>query len=949
MKSKIISLAILSACTAHAAAQTALVVGKVIDEKSRAPLVGVNIKLTNQSDTAFHLYANSLINGEFRFSQVPFGSFTLTATHVGYARISRVVNVARTTVDLGDLSMSETVIQLSEVVTQGRMPTAIQKADTMEFNARAFKTNPDASAEELVAKMPGVTVENNTVKSQGEDIQKVLVDGKPFFGNDPSVALRNLPAETIEKIQIFDKQSDQAEFTGFDDGQAAKTMNIVTRPERRNSQFGKTYAGYGNDERYQTGGNLNFFRGDMRLSLIGLSNNINQQNFATQDLLGVTGSGGQRPGLFGGGRRGGGMFSGPRGSGSGEFGGGGNLNIGNFLVGQQNGITSTHSVGANFTDTWWDDVQITQSYFFNVAQNGNNQKLQREYLASPDLPDGNAGSTSLYNEATNSESRNVNHRVDTRLQWTIDSSNSVIFQPQVYFQDNRAASTQLGANTGADAALLSQAISNNRSNTNGYNFSGRLVYRHKFDTPGRTISIDVGGGRNRKDGAGEQQSLAAYYTNAANPSDTVDQHSSLLTNGTSLSSRLVYTEPISEFNQVLLSYSPSWSKNNSDNKKFSFDPVTQTYNRQIANLSNAYENTYTTHRVSLGYRLRGADYNATFDVGVQQATLRGAQTYPFAASVERKFFDILPSASVNYKFSEQTNLRANYRSSTREPSISQLQNVVDISNPLFIATGNPDLKQSLTHFLSARFGSANAREARTLFAVLSASFTLDYIANATITAARDTVVNRGIRLTQGTQLTYPTNLDGYWSLRSFFTYGLPVDFLGSNLNLNTGLTYARIPGMINNWRNITHNSALSAGAVVSSNISEDIDFTISYTGTYNIARNSLQPEQNSNYYNHSASARASIIFGDGFVFRNETSNILYRGLSANFDRSYWLWNVSLGKKFFENQRGELRLAVTDLLDQNKSLNRSVTETYIEDTENRILGRFLMATFTYTVR
>jgi outer membrane receptor protein involved in Fe transport len=681
----------------------------------------------------------------------------------------------------------------------------------------------------------------------------------------------------------------------------------------------------------------------MRLSVIGLSNNINQQNFAMQDLLGVTGGGGQRPGLFGGGgRRGGGAFSGPTGGGGGGQFSGGNLNISNFLVGQQNGVTSTHSVGANFSDTWWDDVQVNQSYFFNVASNGNNQTLRREYLASPD-------STMLYNESTNSESKNFNHRVDTRLQWTIDSSNSVIFQPQAYVQENRAASSQLGANTGANASLLSQAFSNNRSNTDGFNLSGRLVYRHKFDAPGRTISIDLIGGRNRKNGAGEQQSVAAYFTSAANPSDTVDQQSSLLTQGRSLATRLVYTEPLSEFNQLQLSYSPSWSKNTSDNRKFAFNPLTQAYDRQVPSLSNAYENTYLTHRVSLGYRWRNADYTATLDVGIQQATLRGMQTYPFVASVERKFLDILPSASLNYKFSEQTNLRANYRSSTREPSISQLQNAVDISNPLFVSTGNPDLKQSVTHSLSARIGAANPREARTLFAVLSASYTLDYIANATLTAARDTIVHRDIRLTQGTQLTYPTNLDGYWSLRAFFTYGLPVDLVGSNVNLNAGFSYSRIPGLINTWRNITHNSGLSAGAVISSNISEDIDFTISYNGTYNIARNTLQAEQNSNYYNHSANAKASIIFGDGFVFRNETGHILYTGLSANFDRSYWLWNVSLAKKLFDNQRGELRLGVTDLLDQNKSLNRSVTETYIEDTENRILGRFLMATFTYTVR
>ncbi|HUI63719.1 MAG TPA: carboxypeptidase regulatory-like domain-containing protein, partial [Bacteroidota bacterium] len=305
-------------------AQTAEVSGRVVDSMTKSPLKGVHIRLTNERDSTELYLSATDAQGAFSIPKVRYQTFRLEATLVGFDRLSQTIRVERPLVVLGDLQLTLRLIPLGEVVVRRDPPPTVQKADTTEFNALAFKTHPDATTEELLAKLPGVTVDNSgTVTAQGEQVQQILVDGRPFFGNDPTVAIRNLPADAIEKIQVFDKMSDQAEFTGFDDGQAIKTINIITRPEKRNRGFGKLAGGYGDDTRYQTGGDINIFSGGTRLSMIGLSNNVNQQNFSTQDILGVINSSNQRAGAFAGGGSLGMRGGGGGGGGGGGFGGGG--------------------------------------------------------------------------------------------------------------------------------------------------------------------------------------------------------------------------------------------------------------------------------------------------------------------------------------------------------------------------------------------------------------------------------------------------------------------------------------------------------------------------------------------------------------------------------------------------------------------------------------------------
>jgi hypothetical protein len=944
---------ILALLPATALAQTAAVSGRAVDGIRKNPLKGVHAKLMNERDTTEAYIETTDASGTFTFTNIRYMTCRLEITSVGYTPLTRTIVIDRPALSLGDFPLALRLIPLGEIVVVRDPPPAVQKADTTEFNARAFKTNPDATTEELLAKMPGITVDNSgTVTAHGEQVQQILVDGKPFFGSDPTVAIRNLPADAIEKIQVFDKMSDQAEFTGFDDGQAVKTINVITRLEKRNQGFGKLTGGYGNDTRYLTGGDLNVFSGGTRVSLIGLSNNVNQQNFSTQDLLGVVNSSNQNAGAFAGGggfgrRAGGGSggggrggFGGGGGPGGGTFGGGSTIN--NFLVGQQSGIATTNSAGLNYNDSWMKGLEVNGSYFFNQARAQDNQRLNRQYFAAGD-------SNSMYDENTDAASRNYNNRVDMRLVYTADSTNSAIDLPRVYFQTNNSTSLIGATSTIPASAVVNKAGSDNASHTAGYNLSNHLVLRHRFDLPGRTVSLDIGTGYNHKAGASTLQSMTDVTEGALAQSDTLNQQATLFNNSSSLSARLVYTEPLAVNSMVQLSYSPAWTRNTSDSRKYTLDPVTGDYDALEQGLSNTYEDWYTAHRAGIGYRYRDGGLNLMADFSYQVASLKGDQQYPALSGVNRVFYNILPSVTLNDVIAEGTNLRIFYRTSTTPPGVTQLQSVVDNANPLLLTAGNPNLRQSYGHNFVVRYSDVVPDKSRSFLAFFGVSYTGDYVGNATITALRDTLLAGGVPMTQGTQLSSPVNLNGDWSVRSFLTYSLPFGLIGSTLNLTSGFTYTRTPGLIQGDLSIANSYAMSAGGVVSSNISPEVDFTLSYTGNYTISRYSLQPLSNSNYFYHTAGVRINLIAPGGIVLRNDVNNTLYTGLAGGYNQDIVLWNVGLGKKFLADQRGEVRITANDILNQNKSVSRSITDSYVQDTETQVLSRYFLLTFTYTLR
>ena len=335
-------------CSVSLFSQSFSVSGKIVDASTNESISAAHISLMHPWGDAYKT-AVSNNDGTFEITGISKGGYKMQITYIGYTDFVSEITISNQNINLGTLKLSEG-IELSEVEVTGKIPLAEQKGDTTQYNADAFKVMQDASAEELIEKMPGVVVQDGKVQAQGEDVKEVLVDGKPFFGNDPQAALKNLPAEVISKIQVYDQTSEQAAFTGFQDGETTKTINIITRPEMRNGQFGKVYAGYGYEDRYKGGGNGSFFNGDQRISIIGQSNNINQQNFSSEDLLDVTGS--SRGRGRGRGGRGGGGRGGSRGGGSSR----------DFLVPQQGGIASTNAIGLNYSDQWGKKVEVSGSF-----------------------------------------------------------------------------------------------------------------------------------------------------------------------------------------------------------------------------------------------------------------------------------------------------------------------------------------------------------------------------------------------------------------------------------------------------------------------------------------------------------------------------------------------------------------------------------------------------------
>ncbi|HMP12250.1 MAG TPA: TonB-dependent receptor [Saprospiraceae bacterium] len=900
------------------------------------PLVGVNVLLISQRDSTRRQGSITDLDGKFELANVRGGAYQLRATYVGYKTLEMEVVIRGADQNLGALRMEQAALQLQGVTVEATQIRAQQKGDTTEYNAAAFKVNPDADAEQLVRKMPGVTVEGGTVRAQGEDVRRVTVDGQEFFGEDAVLALRNLPAEVIDRIQVFDRMSDQAQFTGFNDGNTEKTINIVTRGGLRNAQFGRVYGGYGTDERYSAGANLNFFKGSSRISFIGLANNINQQNFSTQDLLGVVGNSSQRggPGGAGGGRGSGG---GPGGRGN----WGGNNDINNFLVGQQGGINTTNSVGLNYTDNWGRKVKINSSYFFNNSGNDSRSILQREFFLSENI-------SQFYDENNVSESNNFNHRFNARIEYTIDSTNSIIITPRLSFQNNRTSSLLLGANRFDANALINSTDNDLNAQNNGFNFGNNILYRHRMAKAGRTFSVNLNTDFNDRSGRSDLYSQSLFF-NTQDSSLLNDQRTNLASDGYTLSAGLTYTEPLGKKSILQFEYRPTLAKNASERETNQFEEITGAYTRLDSVLSNSFDNETVTQRGGLSYRWRDEKVNFAIGANYQTVLLSSAQNFPLNLAVEKNFYNLLPNAMLILTPSRNQSLRIFYRTFTMTPNINQLQNVVNNSNPLQLSTGNPNLRQQLTHSVFMRYNLTEPNKARTLFAFFNTSFTDDFIATSTLIASRDTTLQEGVTLFRGAQLSQPVNLSGNWNARSFLTYGMPMKALKSNLNINAGLSYARTPGLINNVQNESQTYNVNGGLVLGSNISEKIDFTVSYSANYNIVENTLQPQLNNNFFFHNASLRFNWLPWKGLVLNTDVTNTLYTGLGNDFNQNFVLWNAAIGYKFLKGNAGELRLNAFDLLGQNNSIARVVTETYVEDNITQVLTRYFMLSFVYNLR
>ena len=926
-------------------AQTLSIKGILQDKTEKIPVSGATLKLTIQQDSlnAFNLVSDR--TGAFEFKNLLPNTYLLVTTSIGHEPDSQVVILTDSSKDLGIIGLSKRAKLLESVTVKVTVPPVMQKGDTTQFSASQYKVNPDATTEDLIKKMPGIVVEKDgTVTAQGEQVRKVTIDGKDFFGDDASAALRNLPSDIVDKIQLFDRLSDQAQFTGIDDGNSVKALNIITKSGLKNGQFGRVYAGFGTDSRYAAGGNVSTFSGDRRISVVGNFNNINQQNFGSQDLLGVTSSGGAGRGGGGGnfGGRGGNRGGGGAGRGGAGRGGGGNFDGGeNFLVGQQSGISKTNAIGINYSDKWGKSMEVSGSYFFNNSNN-TNENISR---AETKLTDGR---TLFNNQTSLSQSKNFNHRINLRLEYRIDSSNTIMIIPSLNFQKNRSLSGAFENSLYGLTDTLNTSVSDRNVLRDGYNLRNTILYRHSFPKRGRTFSVSFNTTFNKNDGETYSNAHYRFFEDTGVRDSLQNQFTNNPTSGYSLSGNLSYTEPIGAKSQLQFSYTPSYSKNKADQQTFEYDALGGKYSTFKETLSNKFDNISITHNGGITYRL-GNNRDNQFAVGIslQHSKLESERIFPSVSHVNQSFTNVLPNLMWSKKIGARSNMRVFYRASTNFPSVTQLQDVVNNTNELRKSVGNPELKQSYNHFVSGRYTFTNIQQGRSFFANVFLQAQQNYITNATYIAQQDSIIQPGSTLKKGAQLTKPVNMDGYKSFRSFFTFSQPVKFIKSNINLSTGFSYSKLPGLINSAKTSTDNFTYSGGIVVASNVSEYMDFNLSYNVNFNNAKSSIGT--NDKYVNQSAGIQTNFLTKSGWFLQNDVSNQSYTGMSDGFNQSYWLWNAAIGKKFLKSRAAEFKLSVFDLLKQNQSINRTVEANYIEDVQSQVLQQYFMLTFTYSLK
>ena len=922
---KQISLLILFClfCTNVFAQSGSKLTAQLVDASNGEPILGATVEyaLSNKPDKKHYL--TSGYNGTITIKSLAYGDYNIAISYIGYETLEKKVTVKSATTALGKIEMKPASEMIESVVKEVQALRTSQKGDTVSYNAGAFKVSADSDVEGLLKKMPGITVTDGTVEAQGESVKKIFVDGKEFFGEDVTTAIQSLPAQAVDRIEVYNKLSDQAEFSGMDDGEGYKALNIVTHKHMRQGQFGKLYAGYGYDNnkdaiakhKYLAGGNVNVFHGNHRVTALGLFNNINQQNFSFEDILGASG------------------------------GSGGGRGVGQYMVRPQAGIASVNALGLNYSGIWGKREKVTfqGSYFFNNTNTVNNSRLEKWYEAPSPID--------TLNQSGYSNTKNNNHRFNARLDWKISENQSLMSRTGFSFQLNNPYSTTNGMQWGESGLSIIDNYSKTRNH--GYNISESLQYRAKLGKAGRTLTLGGNIRYNNREYERNSWSNTAEALKYDPVTEDVDDLEAEIkrrylytltpSNRFSVSGDFTYNEPLSKYSQMSLQY--RYSMNNSKNDKSSyvtgenFDPTGLTPDPELSTNS---ESTYSTHRVGPGFRFSKNRNTIVANVFYQHADLNGLVG---EQKINRGYDNVTYFLMTNLQLNRENSLRIRVRSSTDEPSLTQLQEIKDISNAQYVSTGNINLNQAYSHSINAHYVNSNVEKGRTFMLMGMFSATQDYIGQSTYYNPSHEIT--GLDYTPLQYTTYE-NMDGQWSVRGMVSFGTPLGFMKCNLNLRAGVNYSVTPSMINGVINNASNMGYNFGAVLGSNISENVDFTLSWNGNYNEAQNS-QAKAKNRYFNHSASLNVKASFWKGFTFTGSCVYRQYKGYTNNYNEDYLLCNLFLGKKIFKNQRGEIQIGVNDLFNQNSAFSRSAGSGYTQNSWNNVIGRYYTVQFVYNLR
>ncbi|HEV8273459.1 MAG TPA: outer membrane beta-barrel family protein [Chitinophagaceae bacterium] len=923
MKKLILLCSILSSAFITQAQVNGSVKGKLLDTAGKQPLSEATVSVMLVKDSSLVSFSLSDKKGNFEITNLDAGNYLLMVSYTGYENFKKPFSITaeKKTMDISEIILQKEYKTLTGVTVTDLTPVKVN-GDTVSFKADAFKTKPNATTEDLLKKLPGVQVEKDgTVKAMGENVQKILVDGKEFFGNDPKLATKNITADMVDQIQVFDDMSEQSKFTKIDDGSRSKTINIKLKKDKNKGDFGKIAAGGGSDGRYEGNLSFNHFRGSQRISLLAAANNTNKQGFSFNDIISSQGGmaqfakGGIDLGALKGAIAGGGGF------------GGGSSG---------NGITTSRSIGLNYNDQWSKKIDIRSSYFFSQSDN----LLKQSSFKQTYFPD---DSTTDITTESESRNRNRSHRFNIRGEYAIDSMNSILYTANLNFQESNGEyiDTSYTFSHGVYDYLAVTNKTANKNTRDGMNYSGELLYRKKFKRMGRTFTLGWRNGYNESNA--ENYSLAPYnfykpdgslYTS---PDQNLKGMQDTKANNNTVSS--TYTEPLGKNKILELNYAYAHNRNISDKESYDYNSISGKYD--VLNLlqTNYFENTNTSSRLGFNYRLQEKKYNYQLGLAVQFTELGSRSIRANTGkdtTITQNFTNFFPAASFTYSVNKTKNFRFNYRGRTNAPTITQLQDVADVTNPIQVKTGNPSLKQEFISNFNINYSTFN---------IMSFRF---FTTNLSVNTTGNKIVNSIDSINRAVTISKPVNLDGAYNVSAFGSFGFPIKKLkGSNVNLTTIVNYNHDISMIYKEENLTNRLLLTQTFGFNHNKNK---FDMGVTGglTYNNARYSLQENLNTDYFTQTYTADFSYTFKKDIIVSTDFDFLINSGRSDGFNESIPMWNASLSKQFLKNKAAELKLTVYDILNQNKSITRTIGENYFEDNSTNVIRRYFLISFIYNL-
>ncbi|ANW95659.1 TonB-dependent receptor [Wenyingzhuangia fucanilytica] len=871
--------------------------GTLISNDDKLPLESATVYLERKKDSTVVTYTITDAKGKFSLEgDTKDAALNFNITYVGFKSYHKDLDLKKEAIiDLKDIMLKPDANELNEVVLKLSPPITIKK-DTIEFNAKSFKTKKDANVEDLIKVLPGAEVDaEGNITINGKPVNKVLINGKPFFGNDPTIATRNFPKDIIEKIQVLDTKTKSQAFTGEDSDGENKTVNLVIKKENNKGVFGRTAAGIGTDGRYEYAGMYNSFDNDQKFSALLGGNNVNSPGFSFGEIRE--------------------MF-------------GGSVNSRNFGGGQ--GIVTSDNVGLNYADDYGEDIEFTSNYFYSSSDSENESSSERE-----DMYDTFSNFTSSKGKsATTNDNHSANFEVDIKKDstWLINISPSFRFSKSRTVSESDQVIYDENGNEINNANSSSNVASDNRSASTDIDVTRKYGSRGGFFRVGLDVSVS---NLNRDDYLLQQRVVAN------NPSKNFnrDLYSAIANTSQDIETSLTYRLPIlSKKLYVDFSYSFNTDKNTSDEKTYAFDTNTQDYSKDfVNNLSTDYTNTDKSHVPQMGLNYSTEKIRLRYNGAYRFRTLENVDDLRPVFSLKRQFNNFEQNLSFRYPFSNKSSFNLRYNLRNNPPSLSNLQAFEDVSSNNNIVVGNPDLRPEKNHNFNLFFNNFDFQKRTGFYGYANGNLTYDQVVSKVTIDAAD-----------GDRRTTYENVDGNYNVSAGIGASKKFQFtdLSSlNVRLGAGPGYNRTVNYNNDVLYISKGLSINPNMGLRYEWRDIMDLESRYTLSYSNTQYNLESLIDRNITAHRVDINTTTMVPKGLEWSNSVSYNYNPNVADGFQKSSWFWNMTVSYAVLKD-KGLISLKAYDLLNQNTNVRRTVNQNYIQDSQSTVLKQYFMLGFSW---